>query len=358
MNEENCLGGLDADGLAGVVRARRVKCSYDLASAIGMVYTPDFDDKVKAVAPGLDCLMRRNDAMSSTRWARKEDMQDMAKEFGAKTVEETMEWAKSGGALHLKRSFLDLEALPTKARNKLLAEYDASPHDSEGVASVKLWKPSARRRVKKEDKVELRAPTGEKLERVKAGTVEGEAMASCVKGKTRDEYAGRDVYIALRKKGMFGDATGVEYTYRCTVVNGIVNQYPVSKVPGKLWTVMDAASTLKSAFTTEKLIGLAMTRMKELGVSCSEEECLAAWEIVRMHQFKKRKDGLCMGYLVEVDGAGWRVRSRNADETSGYFAEVKKRSEGVERKDRVERVDGVEPPTDERPVSVVVETMR
>jgi len=341
--------------LERVVRAKRVRCSFDLAVAIKIPYTREFDEKMRKASPGIENLMRRYDAISSLCWARKECLDEMKGEFGSKAVEETMEWARSGGALCLKRGFLDLPDLPVRARNKLLKEYEKSSTGDVGASYVRLWKPR-KKNAKPVAKSEIKAPTGEKLEQIAAGEIEGEAMSACVLGKTGEEHFGRDVYILRRVAGMFGDSGSLEYTYRCTAVNGIVNQYPLSETPGRFWVVMDVASELKEGFGKEKLATRAMERAAELGVDCSEEECLAAWEIIRNHQFRKRKDGLCMGYLVEDVGGVYRVRSRNADETAGYFAEVKRRVD-----ERVEQRDGVEPPvqpTEERPVSVVVEQMR
>jgi len=345
----------DGEMLVRMVRANRIRCCFDLAIELGTPYTSVFDEKVKKAAPGIEHLMRRYDAVSSGQWARKEGMLDMIKEFGVKAVAETAEWGRRGGAFCLKRGFLDLPDLSVKAREKLWKEFEKSATPDGNAAFVKLWK-GGRRSSVPADAEELKAPTGERLDKLNAGEVEGEAMASCVLGRTGEEYGSRPVYIARRVKGMFGDAGELEYTYRCTVVNGIVNQFPISRVPGRFWAVMDAACELKTGFSEERLAGRAMERMRELGTDCSEEECLSAWVIIRNHQFKRRKDGLCMGYLVEGGEGVFRMRARNADETAGYFAAVKRRAaNGVELK------DGVEPPvqpTEDQPVSVVVEQMR
>jgi hypothetical protein len=344
---------LDGIELEKIVREKRIKCLFDLASAMQLPHTHAFDDSARNACPGIESLMRRFDAMSSLAWARKEGLDEMAKEFGAKIVEETMEWARSGGALHMKKDFLDLPSLAVKAKDKLIQEFEKSPSADGTRAEVKLWKLS--QKPTSERKPTLKAPTGEKLEVLKPGEIEGEAIAACVLGRTGEEYFGREVYIVRMVNGMFGTTADLEYTYRCTAVNGIVNQYPLTAKPSRFWIVMDVASELKDGFGKDKFLTRAMERMSELGVECPKDECLIAWDIVKNHQFRKRKDGLCMGFIVEEHKDLYRVRARNADETASYFAEVKKRADHrVERTKRVERIQ----PTEERPVSVVVEQMR
>jgi hypothetical protein len=61
--------------------------------------------------------------------------------------------------------------------------------------------------------------------------------------------------------------------------------------------------------------------------------------------------------MVEASGDRWRVRARNADETSAYFAAVRRRAEEQGVEPSALGAGGVEP-TETDPVTVVVEQMR
>ena len=346
-------GGLDGTKLEELVRSRNIRCSYDLAKEMGIPHTDGFMDAACEASPGIDCLMRKNDAFSSAVWARKEDMPEMAREFGIKVVEETMEWGLSGGVMCLRRDFLDLPSLPEWTRDKLMKEFELSSALGAKEAWLKISKDRKRRAHKQVDG--LKAPTGEKLEPLEVGEIEGEAMTSCVLGREAEECCGRPVYVVRFVSGMFGSVGKLEYTYKCTAVNGIVNQYPLMSKPGRFWMVMDVASDLKAGFTSDNLVRMVQERMRVLGSDLAYTDIMAAWVIVRNHHMKRRKDGLCMGYMAEADGDRWRIRARNADETSAYFAAVRRRAE--EHDGGVEPKGGVEP-TEADPVTVVVEQMR
>jgi len=192
--------------------------------------------------------------------------------------------------------------------------------------------------------------------------VEGEFMAKQVLGSNGKIFCGRKVVVLKRAPRQFGcSCPATAKVSEHTLCNGVVNQCDMSSdgVPTPYWTVLDAACELKSSFTSEQVVKLAVETMgkfggwtDDAGRERAESACLFAWEVVKNHQNHPRKRDTGMGYIVDkLNGRTMSIRARSDNETFEYFDAMRARKAP---KDKTSKLQKDHQPTETRPVVAVM----
>ena len=187
--------------------------------------------------------------------------------------------------------------------------------------------------------------------------IDGDVMKPLVAGGTGEDYCGRQVIMVTKVPGIFGTPEGGrERQIRCTLHNGIINQSTMKATPTPYWAVLDAASELKNDFTREEVIAAAVRTLLAHGVQDSEKACSVAWDVLKNHQHHPRKRDCGMGFMVDtLENKKMSIRSRDESETNQFFEEAKIRSRETTLRRPGKKT---QMPTEERPVSVIVEDPR
>ena len=148
------------------------------------------------------------------------------------------------------------------------------------------------------------------------GDLECTEVAGDVLGYTGEEYRGRKVVAFRKHPEVFG---GVPMrravTVRLTLHKGILNHMELRSgkgVPTPYWAVMDAASDLKSGFTTEQVL---IRALGILGDDSRLDACRIAWYVLKSHHTHPKERYRGMSYMVDEAADGTvGIRGRKAGE--------------------------------------------
>ena len=194
-------------------------------------------------------------------------------------------------------------------------------------------------------------------------TIDGDVVQKNVIGLEKGEYCGRQV-VVVGNDPMFGcpPARGAS---RCTVHNGIVNHCDIgTKAPQASWACVDAASNLKSGFTKEQLMDLAVETLVKFGgveqkdVDKARVVCSNVFDDMKRHQRHVRRKFTGWSFIIDSgEGRTMSVRARHFDETLQYFEKAEERAADKTLVRSAKKVK-VPRPTEKRPISVIVGSVR
>jgi hypothetical protein len=200
----------------------------------------------------------------------------------------------------------------------------------------------------------------------KSVEIEGDVMAKVVQGMEKDGYCGRKV-VVVGPDAVFGCPPGRSAS-RCTVNKGIINHCDINTPqPKASWACIDAASQLKTGFTKDQLLDMAVATMVSHGsVPKKDSEkartaCSNVFDDMKSHQSHVRRKIARWGFIIDdVEGGRMSIRARHSDETIKYFEELKKREKNSQFKAVVQKAKKVkvQKPTEKKPVSVLVAAAR
>jgi hypothetical protein len=186
------------------------------------------------------------------------------------------------------------------------------------------------------------------------GQVDGEVVPPLIVSKTTEIYHGREVIFFKQVPSLFGTRKeGQERIRKLTIHNGILNQCALTEPPTPYWAILDAASDLKSDFTRNQVIELALKTFGNVVHEADKTACEMAWDVLRNHHRHARKCNAGMAYMIESNNGKLSIRARCPDETIQYFSSEKERKKmsremmAAEKKlKNVEKEPEVETPTE------------
>jgi hypothetical protein len=155
------------------------------------------------------------------------------------------------------------------------------------------------------------------------GFVDGDVIPSLIEGRVGGLYHDREVVVFRHIPGLFGTRfDGMVRVRKLTIHNGILNQCSMELEVTPYWAVMDSMSELKTNFTRNQVIDLAV----KLTGEDQRKACEMSWDVLRNHHRHARKCYAGMGYMVDTSNSGrgvyggrLSIRARCADETVQFF---------------------------------------
>jgi hypothetical protein len=135
--------------------------------------------------------------------------------------------------------------------------------------------------------------------------VECSAFHGDILGYTGEKFCDRPVILFRQMPGLFG-STSVKTpkVRKYTLHNGIMNQCSTHAdgKPSVYWAVLDAMSALKTDFTKEQVIDLAVSTLVKYDGRFKGEArktCTAAFYILKTHQTHPARSNMGFGFVIE-----------------------------------------------------------